>query len=349
MRKVLLYGMGECGRNYVDSCIARGVTELKLVDSNEKLWGTEYRGLEICGPDRISWKEYEWIVIAGKRESIREISDRLITGYQVPGEKIVPYYETVILSEDEIYNWGDMVFDGKIDTGVIVAAREIASKLKTDSLNDLERFFFRETHRPLTKWMHYFEAYDRFFSRYRGKDVVILEIGVFKGGSLQMWKDYFKTLDNKVRIYGIDIDPECKRLEEDGITIFIGSQEDRDFLRKVKEEVGGVDILIDDGGHTMRQQIVSFEELFDLVREDGIYLCEDLHTSYMEAYGGGYRGDTFLERSKDLIDFLHAQYSETDELTRNRYSDCIKFITYCDSMIFIEKRRRVTRSLDLRM
>lgn len=199
----------------------------------------------------------------------------------------------------------------------------------------------------MTKWLHYFEAYDRFFSRYRGKDVTILEIGVFKGGSLQMWKDYFTVSDNKVQIYGIDILPECKDLQEDNVQIFIGSQEDREFLRKVKSEIGQVDILIDDGGHTMSQQIISFEELFDLVADDGIYLCEDLHTSYMKSYGGGYRGETFIEYSKGLIDFLHAQYLETNDLGKCVYSEKIKFITYCDSMVFIEKKSRTTKSMSL--
>lgn len=162
-----------------------------------------------------------------------------------------------------------------------------------------------------------------------------------------MWKNYFHILDNMVKVYGIDIDPKCKTLEEEDIEIFIGSQEDRSFLQEVKEKIGKVDILIDDGGHTMSQQIVTFEELYDIVDDNGIYLCEDLHTSYMENYGGKYKGKTFIEYSKNLIDYLHAQYSETDELVNNKYSDTIKFITYCDSMIIIEKKERTTKSISV--
>ena len=79
--------------------------------------------------------------------------------------------------------------------------------------------------------------------------------------------------------------------------------------------------------------------------DEGIYLCEDLHTSYMKEYGGSYKGETFIEYSKNLIDFLHAQYSETDRLVNNVYSEKIKFITYCDSMIFIEKKKKTTKSI----
>jgi cephalosporin hydroxylase len=127
-------------------------------------------------------------------------------------------------------------------------------------MNDLEKYFRKNDKRLIHKWIHYFDVYDRHFSKYRNnEDLVILEIGVFHGGSLQMWKDYF---GEQVQVYGIDINPRCKELEEENIKIFTGSQSDRNFLREVKEQIPKVDILIDDGGHTMRQQIVTFEEHF---------------------------------------------------------------------------------------
>ena len=137
-------------------------------------------------------------------------------------------------------------------------------------MNDLEQYFHKNDDRLIDKWSHYFDVYDQYFSKYRYKEIVILEIGVFQGGSLQMWKNY---LGPKAKIYGIDINPNCKELEEENIKIFIGSQSDPDFLKKVKEQIPPIDILIDDGGHTMKQQIVSFEELFGHVKETGIYLC----------------------------------------------------------------------------
>jgi len=347
MREIIIYGVGEIGRNYIDDCMESGVKGLRLVDSNSSLWGTEYREIIICNPADIMWKDFGLVVITVSENYGKdiEILNELKTVYNVPEEKIALWRETMILSEKELYNLGDMILSEKIDAGMIVTGKDMALKIRESSMNDLERFFFFKKHKIINKWLHYFEAYDRFFSRYRGKDVTILEIGVFKGGSLQMWKNYFKTSGNKVTIYGIDVEPDCKKFEEDDIKIFIGSQEDRDFLRRVKEEVGKVDILIDDGGHTMNQQIISFEELFDLVDDDGIYLCEDVHTSYMKYYGGGYRGSTFIEYTKNLMDGLHKQYSETDELKGNIYSDSIRFITCCDSMVFIEKKKKTTKSI----
>jgi hypothetical protein len=144
-------------------------------------------------------------------------------------------------------------------------------------MNDLRKYFDNNKDRLIHKWEHYFEIYDRHFSAYRNKEIVVLEIGVFEGGSLQMWKNYFGP---KAKIYGIDIDPKCKEYEEENIEIFIGSQSDKEFLSDIKSKIPKIDILLDDGGHTMHQIKTSFLELFDHVKEDGIYAIEDLHTCY---------------------------------------------------------------------
>ncbi|MBK9285876.1 MAG: class I SAM-dependent methyltransferase [Sphingobacteriaceae bacterium] len=205
-------------------------------------------------------------------------------------------------------------------------------------MNDLEKYFRNNNKRLLRKWKHYFDVYERHFAKYRNKEVVILEIGVFQGGSLQMWKNYFGP---KAKIYGIDIEPKCKTLEEENIQIFIGSQSDREFLRKVKAQIPDVDILIDDGGHTMKQQIVSFEELFDKVKEDGVYLCEDLHTSYWPGYGGGHkRNGSFIEYSKNFIDYINAWHSQQSSLKVNAFTKSANSLHYYDSMLVIEKYKR---------
>ncbi|HZV68041.1 MAG TPA: class I SAM-dependent methyltransferase [Saprospiraceae bacterium] len=205
-------------------------------------------------------------------------------------------------------------------------------------MNDLEKYFRQNNKRLIHKYMHYFDVYERHFSKYRNKEIVILEIGVSQGGSLQMWKEYF---GEKAMIYGIDVDPNCKSLEEKNIKIFIGSQSDRKFLREVKAQIPPVDILIDDGGHTMVQQTVSFEELFDSIKEDGIYLCEDLHTSYWARYGGGHkRKGSFIEYSKNFIDDLNAYHSKQGSLRVNSFTNSVDSIHYYDSIIVIEKKKR---------
>lgn len=204
-------------------------------------------------------------------------------------------------------------------------------------MNPLESYFHHNKGRLIDKWMHYFEVYERHFSRFRNKDIVIVEIGVFQGGSLQMWKNYF---GKEAKIYGVDINPKCKELEEENIKIFIGSQSDRSFLRELKRNIPPIDILLDDGGHTMKQQIVTFEELFDHVKSDGVYLCEDTHTSYWYKYGGGYkRSGTFIEYSKSFIDYLHAWHSKQNTLRVNDFTRSVFSLHYYDSIVAIEKRK----------
>lgn len=217
-------------------------------------------------------------------------------------------------------------------------------KLDSRSMNKLEQYFYGNKGKIIHKFLHYFEIYDKHFSRFIGKDITVLEIGVSKGGSLELWRDYFGS---KCKIYGIDIDPKCKALESEQIEIFIGDAEDRDFLRTVKEKVPEIDILIDDGGHHMNQQIVAFEELYPIISPDGVYLCEDLMTSYMDAYGGGYRRkNTFIEYSKALIDYLNAWYFEEKKswlskkkLDVNEFTLSTHSMHYYNNVLVIEKRK----------
>ena len=202
----------------------------------------------------------------------------------------------------------------------------------------LKDIFYSKDNRFITKCDHYLEAYERHFSRFCNVDVNVLEIGVYKGGSLQMWKKYF---GDKSNIFGIDIRRKCKKLEEDRIKIFIGDQSNRDFLRSVLKEMPKIDIVIDDGGHKPNQQINSFDELYPNISENGVYLCEDLCTSYWRKYGGGFKKpDTFIEYSKNFIDYINAWHSRSKELEINDFTKSTNSIHYYDSMLFIEKRKK---------
>lgn len=204
-------------------------------------------------------------------------------------------------------------------------------------MNDLEEYFIHNTGKLIHKWQHYFEVYDLHFSRFRGREVTVVEFGVFQGGSLQMWKHYFGP---QAKIYGVDIDPRCKKLEEDQIKIFIGDQEDRNFLRSLPEKIGKIDILIEDGGHRMTQQIATFEELYPHVDPCGLYLCEDLLTSYSKEYGGGYlHPGSFIEYSKKLIDSLHSWHSEEkSQLDVTPFTRSAHSLHFYESILVIEKR-----------
>lgn len=204
-------------------------------------------------------------------------------------------------------------------------------------MNDLEKYFTENNGNLIHKYKHYFDIYDRHFSRFRGTDVHVLEIGVSHGGSLQMWKSYFGP---RAKIYGVDINPHCKQLEEEQIYILIGDQADRGFLRSLLEAIPRIDILIDDGGHTMAQQINTFEVLFPHIDKEGIYLCEDLHTSYWKKFGGGYRkSGSYIEYSKNFIDSIHAWHSrQPKKLNVSDFTRSVCGLHYYNSVLVIEKR-----------
>ncbi|SDY59628.1 class I SAM-dependent methyltransferase [Thermoactinomyces sp. DSM 45892] len=199
----------------------------------------------------------------------------------------------------------------------------------------LKAYFESNDKRLIHKWDHYFEIYERHFQRFVNQKVNILEIGVQHGGSLQMWKNYF---GEQATLYGIDIDPRCKCVEEDRIKIIIGDQGDRDFWKEIKPGLPEFDIIIDDGGHLIHQQIITFEEMFPVLSNNGVFLVEDLHTNYWSEMGGGLHSDNFINYSKNIIDSLngwHQQPENIDLFTTSTWSICCY-----DSILVFEKKPR---------
>lgn len=135
----------------------------------------------------------------------------------------------------------------------------------------------------------FIKHYESRFESIRNDVVKILEIGVETGKSHRMWLEYFPN----ATVYGLDIFNEqdrsnyvneLNRLQQtcqnlDRSVLFKGSQESEEDLRKFIELYGGnFDIIIDDGGHTMKQQQISLKYLFDQVKPGGYYVIEDLHS-----------------------------------------------------------------------
>jgi len=138
-------------------------------------------------------------------------------------------------------------------------------------------YFTNTTEGPgIWKWEHYFPAYEQYLSKFRRQSPTIVEIGIFSGGSLPMWHQYF---GKGTRVVGIDLEPVCKKYQTDQTQIFIGDQGDRTFWRTLFAEIGPVDIVVDDGGHRSDQQIITLEECLPNLVPGGILLIEDIHGS----------------------------------------------------------------------
>jgi hypothetical protein len=212
-------------------------------------------------------------------------------------------------------------------------------------MNEFLKFFNKNNKKDLHKWLHYFDIYEENFSKFKKKKITILEIGIAKGGSLRMWKNYFSSDST---IVGIDINPDCKKFEKDNIKTYIGNQTDVNFLSSVIKDIDKPDIIIDDGGHTSNQQIISFNYLFGHLNDKGIYLVEDTHASYHSDFQDRQDGFTFMDYAKSLADKLNLWYQYYDYkiykkeiiekinmpyFTKNTYK-----ISFYNSMVVFEKR-----------
>jgi hypothetical protein len=201
---------------------------------------------------------------------------------------------------------------------------------------DLLEFFTGNEGAVVHKWHHYIPLYDRYLARYRGRKIRFLEIGVSKGGSLQMWRKYF---GDEAVIFGIDIDPNCAKFDGLAGQVRIGSQTDPGFLRSVVDEMGGLDVVLDDGSHHMHHIPATLKTLFGSVTDGGLYMIEDLHGAYWKRLGGGYRSKSnFFGVVRELIDDMHHWY-HGHELIHPAVSAHCSGVHVHDSIVVLEKDR----------
>lgn len=204
----------------------------------------------------------------------------------------------------------------------------------------IAKLFFKNEGAIVHKWGHYLPIYEDIFSKYVGKSVRFLEIGVSKGGSLKMWRRY---LGEAAILFGVDIDPGCAVHNGNYGQVRIGSQDDDGFLRRVVKEMGGLDVVLDDGSHVAHHQRASYETLFPLLSEGGLYVIEDMHTAYWEHMEGGLRRrGTAIEFLKDKVDEMHKHYYKRGANTEADMPE-IESVQFFDSIAVVVKRKQAPR------
>jgi hypothetical protein len=226
------------------------------------------------------------------------------------------------------------------------------AKRSRQSSGRLYDLFLSGHDRKVFKLHHYFDIYERHLSRYVDQAPRVLEIGLGDGGSPGLWMEWFGA---DATIVNIDIDPPGGRLPVDSpVFTETGDQADPAFLARVVEKHGPFDIVLDDGGHTARQQINSFNALYDALRDDGVFICEDTHTSYFDQYKDAGDDVSMVEYAKKLIDRLHQPYLGGAEFSRvnqpmedreghvmaSRFAARTKGIFFYDSIIVFERQVR---------
>ena len=195
----------------------------------------------------------------------------------------------------------------------------------------------------IDKWEQYIGIYEAELASMvaAGQPLSLLEIGVQNGGSLQIWKKY---LPPGSRLVGIDINPDCSKLElDENTTLHIADASSKKVLDGVLGDMM-FDVIIDDGSHQSKDVINTYKTLFSRLRGGGKYIIEDLHTSYWTEYGGSFRGKTSsIEFLKSLVDGLNCDHFRDTGITPRAEIDhlrdfgrSVSRMTFYDSVAVIE-------------
>jgi hypothetical protein len=185
------------------------------------------------------------------------------------------------------------------------------------------------------KYNTYFPVYEKIFEKYIGREITFVEVGVLNGGSLFMWREY---LGPKARIIGIDLNPAALKWNDFGFEIYIGSQSDTDFWKNFYSKIGSVDVLLDDGGHTNRQQIVTTAESINNIKDGGILVVEDVHSSYMASFGNPSKY-SFINYAKKIIDGVNSRYHSLEK-QMHEYKDSVFSVEFFESFVVFNVDRK---------
>ena len=213
--------------------------------------------------------------------------------------------------------------------------------------NPLERWFDQTDGRLIRKWTHYFDIYHRHFKKFRGKYIKIVEFGICDGGSAQMWREYFGP---RARVYGVDIDPRCKKWATPWFEVHIGDQSDREFLSSAGA-AGGQDRR----GHRRWRPLSAAADRNVrrvLSASEGRWCLPDRGSAHQllacVRRRSQRRCGTFMEYSKPLVDQLNAFHSQQPDLKVDDFTKTTRSMHSYDSILVFEKdqitRPRVKRS-----
>jgi len=186
----------------------------------------------------------------------------------------------------------------------------------------------------------YIEIYESYFSKIRHDKLKILEIGIADGKSLLTWSDYFENS----QIIGIDIhniNIVEKKLDRKNIEIHQGSQSDKNFINEIIKKYSDFDIIIDDGSHISKDVKASFDLLFPALKNNGLYIVEDMQTSYNHFFGGNpfdlKYSNSQMNFFKNLTDSLNYQEIANPFYSKKEYDSKIINISFYHNMVVVRK------------
>lgn len=203
-----------------------------------------------------------------------------------------------------------------------------------------KEFIIEESRTDKVSHHGYHRFYPWFLSHFRNKEINLLEIGIDRTESLKLWKGYF----DKVNLHGLDIDE--KKFWDEEVTLHRVDQSNDVELDSFVKNIGtNFDIILDDGSHVPDHQMLTIKKLWHLLKPGGIYIIEDIETSYWKRssiygyrFNAGKKG--IIQNFYDLVDLINAEFSK--KVNRNllikNFANDVEMVTFAQNCIILVKK-----------
>ena len=223
---------------------------------------------------------------------------------------------------------------------------EIGRSQNTDKAS-----LFRDPRDSQTKTGNdYLRHYDRELTSLRAEPLLLVELGIGygaeAGNSLRMWDEYFTH--RHAQIVGVDIESVHKAMAGDRISIEIGDCGSVEFLEQLAAAYPSADVIVDDASHYWTHQVTAFNTLFRALKPGGLYIVEDMGTSFgnevREVYGAPGGPDMFavlLTYASHLVGHSFPNpvslHLPTESMVR-QVADMVDTITMVRGAVLIRKK-----------
>ena len=193
---------------------------------------------------------------------------------------------------------------------------------------------------------NYHEIYEFFLKDFYDSEGGMIEIGIDSGYSLNMWLNLFKN----ATIYGADKNKKYKGERHQVYQVDQSIESElKDFAKKMENK--GIFFINDDGSHIPEHQLLTFNVLFPILEDGGIYIIEDVETSYWSKNGlygyktrYGYKHKkSLVEIFKDAVDIVNDEFIKEDLNTKIQHHKQIKHVMFSTNCIIIVKGEREER------
>lgn len=273
---IYLYGAGKVGvaiLSVIEKRVLKNIAGFIVTDTNGN---SVCKGKPVFGIDEIDLSEDDGVIVCGNHYNISEIMKELnkkgVSRDNTYVQKMFLNFRNVDEYREKSRNGGYFSDYRELD--------DVGKLCGTDKINEKN---------------NYLNKYEHFLKKWKDEPITLVELGVFHGSSVKMWGEYFR----KGKIIGIDIDKKCEQYKGDNVGIWINDASKKETLEEIRKI--NPTIIVDDASHKWSHQLKALVSLFGSIKRGGVFIMEDLSTSFMEYSPFGY-DDTVIS----TYDFLSA-------------------------------------------